>query len=390
MDLTWSESEDAFRVEARTWLESNVPTPSLPSGDTKDGFALHLEWEHRLAADKWAVVSWPKAFGGRDASLWEWLIFEEEYYRVGGPQRVTQNGIFLLAPTIFEFGSPAQQEYYLPRMSAAVDLWCQGWSEPNAGSDLAAVRSKATRDEAAGGWRLSGQKTWTTRGAFCNYLFGLFRTDPESERHKGMTYFMVPLEGDGVTVRGFGRLYGDEGFAEVFFDDLFIPDDDGTAETMVRGGILGEVNQGWGVAMATTSSERGLTLRSPGRFQATATRLVDLARERVGNGLSEQMADAVADAWIDAEAYSLFTLSDVTGVVEGVSMGARSSYNKIFWSELDVRLHEVALDLLGPEAELDGPWMKGYQFALSGPIYAGTNEIQRNIVAERVLGLPRK
>ena len=390
MDLTWSESEEAFRTEARSWLESNVPTPSLPSGDTKEGFALHLEWEHRLAADQWAVVSWPKAFGGRDASLWEWLIFEEEYYRVGGPQRVTQNGIFLLAPTIFEFGTPAQQEYYLPRMSSAVDLWCQGWSEPNAGSDLAAVRSKATRDEDAGGWRLSGQKTWTTRGAFCNYLFGLFRTDPESERHKGMTYFMVPLEGDGVTVRGFGRLDGDEGFAEVFFDDLFIPDDDGTPETMVRGGILGEVNQGWGVAMATTSSERGLTLRSPGRFQATATRLVDLARERVGDGLSQQMADAVADAWIDAEAYSLFTLSDVTGVVEGVSMGARSSYNKIFWSELDVRLHEVALDLLGPEAELDGPWMKGYQFALSGPIYAGTNEIQRNIVAERVLGLPRK
>ena len=176
----------------------------------------------------------------------------------------------------------------------------------------------------------------------------------------------------------------------MFFDDLFIPDDDGTPDTMVRGGILGEVNQGWGVAMATTSSERGLTLRSPGRFQATATRLVDLARERMGDGLSQQMADAVADAWIDAEAYSLFTLSDVTGVVEGVSMGARSSYNKIFWSELDVRLHEVALDLLGAEAELDGPWMKGYQFALSGPIYAGTNEIQRNIVAERVLGLPRK
>jgi len=390
VDLTWSESEEAFRTEACSWLESNVPTPALPSGDTKKGFALHLDWEYRLAADQWSVVSWPKAFGGRDASLWQWLIFEEEYYRVGGPQRVTQNGIFLLAPTIFEFGTAAQQDYYLPRMSSAVDLWCQGWSEPNAGSDLAGVRSKATRDEAAGGWRLSGQKTWTTRGAFCNYLFGLFRTDPESERHKGMTYFMVPLEGDGVTVRGFGRLDGDEGFAEVFFDDLFIPDDDGTADTMVRGGILGEVNQGWGVAMATTSSERGLTLRSPGRFQATATRLVDLARERVGDGLSQQMADAVADAWIDAEAYSLFTLSDVTGVVEGVAMGARSSYNKIFWSELDVRLHEVALDLLGAEAELDGPWMKGYQFALSGPIYAGTNEIQRNIVAERVLGLPRK
>ncbi|MGB3412020.1 MAG: acyl-CoA dehydrogenase family protein [Microthrixaceae bacterium] len=416
MDLTWSDSEDAFRSEARTWLEANVPDPALESGDTKDGFAAHLEWEHRLAADRWAVVSWPEEYGGRGASLWEWLIFEEEYYRAGAPQRVTQNGIFLLAPTIFEFGTKGQQDYYLPRMSAAVDLWCQGWSEPNAGSDLAGVRSKATRDDAAGGWVLSGQKTWTTRGAFCNYLFGLFRTDPESERHKGLTYFMVPLEAAGVTVRGFGRLDGDEGFAEVFFDDVFIPDSeigpDGveTASGMALGGILGEVNQGWGVAMATTSSERGLTLRSPGRFQATASRLLELAHEHSGTGssrsagsaagssrsagsaagLSEAVANAVTDAWIDAEAYSLYTLKDVSGIVEGRSPGARSSYNKIFWSELDVRLHQVALDILGPEAELEGPWMKGYEFALSGPIYAGTNEIQRNIVAERVLGLPRK
>lgn len=391
MDLTWSESEESFRADAREWLQANVPQPSLPSGDTAEGFALHLEWEHRLHEAGWAVVSWPTAYGGRDASLWEWLIFEEEYYRAGGPQRVTQNGIFLLAPTIFEFGTQAQQDHYLPRMSAAVDLWCQGWSEPNAGSDLAGVRSKATRDDAAGGWVLSGQKTWTTRGAFCNYLFGLFRSDPESQRHKGLTYFMVPLDAEGVTVRGFGRLDGDEGFAEVFFDDVFIPDDDGTTDTMLRGGILGGVDQGWGVAMATTSSERGLTLRSPGRFQATAQRLVQLAAERDAAGaLSDVMADAVVDAWIDAEAYALYTLSDVTGVVEGRSGGARSSYNKIFWSELDVRLHQVALDLLGPDAELDGAWMKGFQFALSGPIYAGTNEIQRNIVAERVLGLPRK
>ncbi len=396
MDLTWSDSEVAFRSEARTWLEANVPSPALESGDTADGFAAHLEWEHRLAADRWAVVSWPEEYGGRGASLWEWLIFEEEYYRAGAPQRVTQNGIFLLAPTIFEFGTSGQQDYYLPRMSAAVDLWCQGWSEPNAGSDLAGVRSKATRDDAAGGWVLSGQKTWTTRGAFCNYLFGLFRTDPESQRHKGLTYFMVPLEAQGVTVRGFGRLDGDEGFAEVFFDDVFIPDSeigpDGveTAAGMAKGGILGGVDQGWSVAMATTSSERGLTLRSPGRFQATAARLLELARERSGAGLSESVANAVTDAWIDAEAYALYTLKDVSGIVEGRSPGARSSFNKIFWSELDVRLHEVALDILGPEAELEGPWMKGYEFALSGPIYAGTNEIQRNIVAERVLGLPRK
>ncbi|MFI5043696.1 MAG: acyl-CoA dehydrogenase family protein [Acidimicrobiales bacterium] len=391
MDLTWSETETAFRHECRTWLESNVPSAPLPSGDTAEGFARHLEWEHLLHDARYAVVSWPEAYGGRDATLWEWLIFEEEYYRVGAPQRVTQNGIFLLAPTIFEFGTAAQQDWYLPRMSAAQDLWCQGWSEPNAGSDLAGITSRAVRDDEAGGWRLTGQKTWTTRGAFCTHLFGLFRTDGEAERHRGLTYFLVPLDAEGMTVRGFGRLDGDEGFAEVFLDDVLVPDDDGTVETMARGGILGEVDQGWGVAMATTTSERGLTLRSPGRFQATAAKLLDLARTTGSEGrLTDLMADAVVDAWIDAEAYSLYTLGDVTGVVEGRSPGARSSYNKIFWSELDVRLHRAALDLLGPVAELDGPWMKGYEFALSGPIYAGTNEIQRNIVAERVLGLPRK
>lgn len=397
VDLTWSSEEQAFRDEARTWLEANVPNPAYPSGDTNEGFALHLEWEKKLFENRWAAVSWPTEYGGRGASLWEWLIFEEEYYRVGAPQRVTQNGIFLLAPTIFEFGTQKQQDYYLPRMAAGIDLWAQGWSEPNAGSDLAGLTSKAVRDDEAGGWRLYGQKTWTTRGAFCNYLFGLFRTDPDSERHKGLTYLLVPLDAEGVTVRGFGRLDGDEGFAEVFFDGAFVPDGDSDP---VNGGVLGEVGNGWGVAMATTGSERGLTLRSPGRFTAAAARLVQLYRERCGASEDPGIRDAVIQAWIDAEAYALYTLSDVTGIVDGNSPGARSSLNKIFWSELDVRLHEASLRLLGGEAELEewgpaearveNPWLKGYQFSLSGPIYAGTNEIQRNIVAERVLGLPRK
>ena len=241
----------------------------LPSGDTREGFALHLDWERALFDARYAVVSWPEAYGGRDASPMEWLIFEEEYYRANGPQRVTQNGIFLLAPTVFEFGTEAQKDHILPRMARGDDLWCQGWSEPNAGSDLAGIQSKATRDEAAGGWQLSGQKTWTTRGAFCTHLFGLFRSDPDAERHRGLTYFLVPLDAPGVTVRGFGRLDGDEGFAEVFLDDVFVPDD----------AVLGGVDQGWSVAMATTSTERGLTLRSPGRFLAAADRLADLYRD---------------------------------------------------------------------------------------------------------------
>jgi len=366
-----------------------VPSTPLPSGDTADGFARHLEWEHELHTARWSVVSWPEAYGGRGASLWEWLIFEEEYYRVGAPQRVTQNGIFLLAPTVFEFGTPEQQDRILPRMAAATDLWCQGWSEPNAGSDLAGITSRAQRDDEAGGWRVTGQKTWTTRGAFCTHLFGLFRTDPTAERHRGMSYLMIPLDAEGVTVRGVGRLDGDEGFAEVFFEDVFVPDTD----------VLGGVNEGWSVAMATTSSERGLTLRSPGRFTAACDRLVDLYHRQGVTSTNPAFRDAVAQAWMDAEAYRLFTLRDVTDMVDGRSLGARSSLNKVWWSELDVRLHQAALDLIGPLAELDGDaaaavdrgaWMKGYQFALSGPIYAGTNEIQRNVIAERVLGLPRK
>lgn len=374
MDLRWSEREERFRAQARAWLAVNVPH-DLPSGDTREGFAAHLDWERRLYDARWAVVSWPEKYGGRDASLWEWLIFEEEYYRVGAPQRVTQNGIFLLAPALFEFGTPEQRDRLLPRMAAAEDLWCQGWSEPGAGSDLAAVRSRAVRHDARGGWLLSGQKTWTTRGAFCTHLFGLFRTDPGAERHRGLTYFLVPLDAPGVTVRGFERLDGDEGFAEVFLDDVFVPDD----------GVLGEVGKGWSVAMATAGSERGLTLRSPGRFLAAADRLVALYRERPDPALRND----VVDSWLDAQAYQLFTLEQVTAIADGKPTGAGSSLNKLFWSELDVRLTQTAMDLLGTEGEFHSAWSKAFQFALAGPIYAGTNEVQRNVVAERLLGLPR-
>jgi alkylation response protein AidB-like acyl-CoA dehydrogenase len=379
MDLTWSEREVAFRTEARGWLESHVPG-DLGSGDTREGFARHLEWERLLWRDRWAVVSWPRHLGGRDASLWEWLLFEEEYYRAAAPQRVTQNGIFLLAPTVFQFGTPAQQESILPRMAAAEDLWCQGWSEPGAGSDLAGIASRAERVE--GGWRLAGQKSWTTRGAFCTHLFGLFRSEPGSERHRGLTYLLVPLSLAGVTVRGLGRLDGDEGFAEVFFDDAFLPDD-----SPFGSWILGEPGNGWSVAMATTGSERGLSLRSPGRFTATANRLLDLWHETGGGDAA--LRDRIVRAVMRAEAYRLFTLQSVTALAAGGAIGAESSINKLWWSELDVELHACALELLGPDAELEGPWSKGWQFSLAGPIYAGTNEIQRDIAAERLLGLPR-
>ena len=376
MDLTLSESELAFRDEARAWLAANVPDEPLPSMDTEEGFAAHRAWEARLAEAGWAVVSWPKAYHGREASLVEWVLFEEEYYRAGAPGRVPQNGIFLLAPILFDHGTQEQQDRFLPSMATGEQVWAQAWSEPEAGSDLASLTSTARRDEERGGWVLNGQKTWSSRATYAHWGFGLFRSDPAAERHRGLTYFLFPLDAEGVTVRPIAQLDGEAGFAEIFFEDVFVPDSD----------VLGEPGDGWRVAMSTAGNERGLSLRSPGRFCAAADRLVDLYRDRP----DQRTSDRVVDAWLGAQAYRLYTWGTVTRLAAGGDMGAAGSVNKVFWSELDIALHETALDLLGDEAELASPWLDGYTFALSGPIYAGTNEIQRNIVAERILGLPRE
>lgn len=376
MDLDLSASELAFQAEARAWLAENVPAEPLPSLDTAEGFALHRQWEARLAEARWSVVSWPSAYSGREASLVEWVVFEEEYYRAGAPLRVSQNGIFLLAPIIFEHGTQEQQDRFLPTMATGEKVWAQCWSEPEAGSDLASLRSTARRDDVRGGWVLNGQKIWCSRAALAHWGFGLFRSDPEAQKHAGLTYFLFPLDADGITVRPIAQLDGEAGFAEVFFDDVFVPDAD----------VLGAPGDGWRVAMSTAGNERGLSLRSPGRFTAAADRLLALYDERP----DPRVADRVVDAWLRAEAYRLYTWGTVTRLRDGGDVGAAGSVNKVWWSELDVALHETALDLLGPDAELGSTWLDGYTFALSGPIYAGTNEIQRNIIAERILGLPRE
>jgi alkylation response protein AidB-like acyl-CoA dehydrogenase len=390
MDLRCTPGQEAFRSEARAWLEAHVPPPrSLPSLDTADGFEAHRRWEQTMSADRWSVVSWPEQYGGRGVGIVEWLIFEEEYWRVQAPLRVSQNGVFLLAPTLFEFGTDEQKDRFLPAMASGREVWCQGWSEPDAGSDLAGIRSRAVRAPADDGWLLSGQKTWASRGAFAHWCFGLFRTDPDAERHHGLTYFLIELDRPGVTVRPIPQIDGETGFAEIFFEDVFVPD----------ALVLGGVGRGWSVAMATAGSERGLSLRSPARYTEAASRLVALyAEQRAGDPVraarAARSADAVARAWMDAEAYRLNTWWTATRVMDGGSVGPEASANKIHWSETDLAIHRAALDLLGPEAELhgdgvDAPWLDGYLFALAGPIYAGTNEIQRNVVAERLLGLPR-
>ena len=344
---------------------------------------LHLDWERALFDARWAVVSWPEEYGGRDATPMEWLIFEEEYYRAGGPQRVTQNGIFLLAPTVFEFGTPEQQDRILPRMAAAEDLWCQGWSEPNAGQRPRRHPEPgacATTRPAAGGSPARRRGRPAARSApTCSACSA---PTPTAERHRGLTYFLVPLDAPGVTVRGFGRLDGDEGFAEVFLDDVFVPDAD----------VLGEVDQGWSVAMATTSVGARLTLRSPGRFMATAARLVELWRERGARRRTRSCATPSSARCIDAEAYRWQTFLTVTRMTDGENArrGVEPDQGLLVGARRAPARDRARAARRRRRARRHRPGRRATSSRSSGPIYAGTNEIQRNVIAERVLGLPRR
>ncbi|MGN7778309.1 acyl-CoA dehydrogenase family protein [Mycolicibacterium sp. 22603] len=374
MDLTFDEDSEAFRHEVREFLDANRDAFPTKSYDTREGFDQHRTWDKVLFDAGLSVIAWPEKYGGRNASLLQWVVFEEEYFRAGAPGRASANGTSMLAPTLFAHGTEEQLDRVLPKMASGEEIWAQAWSEPESGSDLASLRSTATRTE--GGWLLNGQKIWSSRAVFGERAFGLFRSDPQAQRHKGLTYFMFDLHAQGVTVRPIAQLGGDTGFGEIFLDDVFVPDED----------VIGEANDGWRAAMSTSSNERGMSLRSPARFLAPAERLV----QQWKSNPDPAFTDRVADAWIKAQAYRLHTFGTVTRLAGGGELGAESSVTKVFWSDLDVALHQTALDLQGADAELVDHTTEGLLFALGGPIYAGTNEIQRNIIAERLLGLPRE
>lgn len=383
MNLSYTPEQQAFRAEVRAWMDTHVPKEPLVTLECREGYDQHVEWERTLASGNWGMVTWPEAYGGRGLDLIEWLIFEEEYFRAGGPNRANQNGIFLLGPTIMEFGTEEQKKRFLTPMAKGEVIWAQAWSEPGAGSDMAAISSKAVRD--GDHYVITGQKTWSSRAAFADWGFGMFRTDPESKRHKGLTFILFDLNTPGITRRPIRQLHGDTGFAELFFDEVRVP---------VENCLAGE-GEGWNVAMATAGFERGLMLRSPGRFQATAKRLVELYRKHEAEA-SPAAREAVVQAWMGSQAYAYNTYAVAAKIMVGGKIGAEASLNKIFWSELDRAMHRTAMQLLGAQAELkrfdDGSvnqWLEGYIFSLSGPIYAGSNEVQRNITAERLLGLPR-
>ncbi|WP_313670038.1 acyl-CoA dehydrogenase family protein [Sandarakinorhabdus sp.] len=383
MHLQYTDRQQAFRAEVRAWMAAHVPTTPLVTLECREGFDQHVAWERTLASGNWGMVTWPEEYGGRGLDLIEWLIFEEEYFRAGAPLRANQNGIFLLGPTIMEYGTPEQKARFLTPMARGEVIWAQAWSEPGAGSDMAAIKTKAVRD--GDHYVITGQKTWSSRASFADWGFGLFRTDPDSKRHKGLSFILFDLNSPGITRRPIRQLHGHPGFAELFFDEVRVPVEN----------CIADEGKGWDVAMATAGFERGLMLRSPGRFQATAKRLVELYRGHAPSA-SPAAREAVLQAWMDTQAYAYNTYAVAARIMAGGRIGAEASLNKIFWSELDRAMHRTAMQLLGAAAELkqfaDGTandWLDGYIFSLSGPIYAGSNEVQRNITAERLLGLPR-
>jgi len=384
MDLTYTPEQQAFRAEVRAWLDAHVPQEPLEHFDaTREGFEAHRQWEKTLKSGDWGMVTWPKEYGGRGLDLIQWLIFEEEYYRAGAPGRVNQNGIFLLGPTLIEFGTHEQKQRFLPKMASGEEIWAQAWSEPMAGSDLAGVRATATRD--GDDYILNGHKIWSSRAVFADWAFGLFR-EPGSERHKGMSLIFFPLNAPGVTVNAIKKINGHVGFAEIFLENVRVP----------AFNRLGEEGQGWHICMATAGFERGLMLRSPARYQVAAKKLAELWQANKETADPALEADVVR-AHMNADAYALNIYQTASRLMAGAKIGPEASTNKIFWSELDIHLTQTALNILGPQAELthEAPdanpvdWIDDYIFALAGPIYAGSNEIQRNIIAERMLGLPR-
>ncbi|WP_269929393.1 acyl-CoA dehydrogenase family protein [Aminobacter sp. HY435] len=386
MDLNYTEEQEAFRLEVRSWLEAHVPSTPLPSFDaSREGFEAHRAWERVLNEGRWGMVTWPESYGGRGLDLIQWLIFEEEYYRAGAPLRVNQNGIFLLGPTLMEYGTDEQKARFLTSMASGDEIWAQAWSEPQAGSDLAAVRATAVLE--GDDYVLKGHKIWSSRAVFADWAFGLFRTDAASQRHKGLSLIFFPLNAPGVRVQAIPQIDGETGFAEIFLDDVRVP----------AFNRLGGEGEGWNICMATAGFERGLMLRSPARFQVAARKLVELFKAHEAE-VEPTVRATVLQAWMDAEAYALSIYATASRLAAGGHIGAEASTNKIFWSEMDIALHKAALSILGARAELlrsapeagdIGRWLDGYFFSLAGPIYAGSNEIQRNIIAERMLGLPR-
>jgi alkylation response protein AidB-like acyl-CoA dehydrogenase len=398
VDLSYSAEDEAFRAEIRGWLEEHLSGDFAAlkglGGPGKDHQAIdeRLEWNRHLAAHGWTGVGWPAEHGGRGLSLWQQVIFHEEYARADAPARVNHVGEELLGPTLMAFGTDEQKQRFLPRILAVEELWAQGYSEPDAGSDLANVKTRATLDGSAenGSWVVDGQKVWTSNAHFSQWIFLIARTEPGSVRHHGLSFLLMPIDGEGVEVRPIEQLTGGSEFNEVFF----------TGARTDADLVVGEPGRGWGVAMGLLGFERGVSILAQlVDFTRELDGLVALARD---NGTVEDpvLRDRLASLRAELEVMrftALRSLSQVTGGEDSSAGGGAASIFKLAWASWHKRLGEVAMDVLGPAGLLAeaapydlGEWQRLFLFSRADSIYGGSDEVQRNILAERVLGLPRE
>jgi alkylation response protein AidB-like acyl-CoA dehydrogenase len=377
MDLTFNERERAFREEVRAWLAANDPGPE-PERDEDAHFQWRREFQRRLAAAGLAAVHWPKEYGGRSASVTESAIFYEELARSGAPLPANVLGILLAGPTIMVWGDDRQKERYLTPILTAEEIWCQGFSEPEAGSDLASLKTKAVKD--GGEWVITGQKVWTSGAQFAKWCMLLARTDPEAPKHKGLTYFILDMEQEGVQVRPLRQITGHPEFNELFLEGARVPEEN----------VLGGVGNGWRVALTTLMNERaGLAFFLQVRMRQLLDRLL---AEAASQGLleREEVAARLGELHLKAEVLRLTSYRNLTAIERYGQPGPEGSLTKWIWSQTNQELTQFAVDLLGPQAlYADNPWSYELLRSRGNTIEGGTTEILKNIVAERVLGLPK-
>jgi len=386
VNLSYSPEEAAFAAEIREWLVENLETPPA-FASLDDEVVWGRRWQAKLAADRWVGIHWPIEFGGRGASPVQVAIYNMEYARARAPQPVNRVGVNNVGPTLLAFGTDDQKRRWVPPILDASEIWCQLFSEPGAGSDLAALSTRATPVD--GGWLLNGQKVWTSYAQWSRWGICLARTDPDAPQHRGISYLIVDMEADGIEIRPLVQLTGEAEFNEVFFDDVFVPDDH----------LIGEPNHGWSVASTTLSHERGtiFAFKEQVVHEVFLDELYALADER---GLLDDVAtaDALAQSFVETRVLRLHNTRTLSRLAKGIEPGPETSWVKLAWTDMTQALSSRAVDLCGETAPLwrgahdlpaDGKWQRQWLWSKAASVAGGTSEIQKNIVAERILGLPR-
>jgi alkylation response protein AidB-like acyl-CoA dehydrogenase len=393
MDFNFSEEDEALRRDLRAWLDANLPSDKRKSdfsiefmaGEEGDEWARRVAWHKRMHSGGWVAIHYPREYGGRGASLTQQLLYNEELARVGVPQLVNSQGIGLVGPTLMEWGTEEQRRRYLPPMLAAEEIWCQGYSEPGSGSDLASLQTRAVED--GDYFVVNGQKVWTSDAHHADMCFLLVRTDPNAPKHKGITYLLIDMHSPGVTVRPLVQMTGDRGFNEMFFEDVRVP----------KKNMVGEKNSGWLVALTSLMFERrarDMTVIVQELAALARTVALSGARAWDDSSVRQQIVRFACEAW----GIKYIGLRQLTRQLKGLPPGPESSIQKLAYSELNLRIQQFAMQLLGPYSQFlyeapfaidKGKWSYRMLAARGMIIGAGTSEIQRNIIGERVLGLPK-